>query len=245
MPTTLATAKIYVARTIGGQNDLDQLAAAGDAIKEAIEDWNLRRNWNYLLMDNSDAPIDIVAGTHTYDLQSTVKDQYTARLMSKTRTLQWVDMRHYDQIVRDVTQQSIPSHYTIFNASTAFNASAVSTQVGRVRLLPTPSYTQNDELLVRYYRLIESPSTDFTYIDVPDRYLFALLARSKYYFMVNKDAESARTVHHDQISHELYKKCETEDEGYEDREVVLKPQTSYGQAFGPMIHGYPDEFWVP
>jgi hypothetical protein len=245
MPATFSTAKIYVARTIGGQNDTDQLNAAGDAIKEAIEEWNLRRNWNYLLMDNSDDPIDLVAGTSTYTLPSTIKEQYTARLLSNTRTLEWVDQRYVDRIVRNQTVTGTPTHYTIFNGSTAFGASALSSQVGRIKLIPTPINSASNELLVRYYRTIESPSADVSYIDTPDRFLFAMLARAKYYFMVNKDAESGRTAHHFDWSEKLFMKVVADDENYEERDVRLIPQVESGQAFGPSLSGYPDMFWIP
>lgn len=246
MAALFSTAKIYVARTIGGQNDADQLAAAGDAIKEALEEWNLRRNWNYLLMDNSDDPIDIVAGTSTYDLPTTVKEPYTCRLLSKTRALQWVDQRYVDRVIRDQSLQDIPSHYTLFNGATAFEASsAMDTQIGRLKLFPTPGYSASAELLVRYYRLIQSPSSDLVYIDVPDRYLFAALARAKYYFMVNKDAESARTAHHDQVSETLFRKVQADDENQEERDVRLHPQVETGTAFGPDLTVHPDYFWLP
>lgn len=51
---TFANAKLLVARVLGADtNDTDRLASAGDAVAQAIEEWNLRHDWQYLLMDTS------------------------------------------------------------------------------------------------------------------------------------------------------------------------------------------------
>jgi len=54
MSITFANAKIYVARALGAEGSTTQLAAAADAIAAAIEEWNLRRDWRWLLMDTRD-----------------------------------------------------------------------------------------------------------------------------------------------------------------------------------------------
>jgi len=46
-------AKTLVARSLGNAGDTDQVAAAGDAILQAIEEWNLRADWRYLNMDTA------------------------------------------------------------------------------------------------------------------------------------------------------------------------------------------------
>jgi hypothetical protein len=48
---TLTNAKIVVARSLGGQNDQDELRAAGEAINRAINTWN-RNTWDFLRLDN-------------------------------------------------------------------------------------------------------------------------------------------------------------------------------------------------
>lgn len=239
---TFDTAKVWVARTIGGQNDPDQLAAAGDAIKEAIQEWNLRRNWNFLLMDNSDDPIDVEAGTELYTLPSTIREPHSARLLSQNRTLSYVIQRDVDRAVRSQSTQGIPTHYTLYNGSTPFSADTLENQVGWVKLIPIPSYSSLDELLIRYYRTIRDPNIDSDTIDVPDRFLFALLARAKYYYMVNKDAESARTQHLWDQSERLWMQVVADDEGQEDRDVRFIPQMEHGAAFGPDLKE--PQIWV-
>lgn len=52
MSITLANAKIQVARSLGGQNDPDELRAAGEGINEAISIWNRRNVWDFCRLDN-------------------------------------------------------------------------------------------------------------------------------------------------------------------------------------------------
>lgn len=238
---TFESAKVWVARSIGGQNDPDQLNAAGDAIKETIQEWNLRRNWNFLLTDNSTDPIDIVQGQELYALPAAIKEPHTARLLSLNRTLVYVLQRDIDRVVRSQTTEGYPSHYTLYNGATPFSSMTLETQVGFVKLLPVPAYSQVDDLLLRYYRNIADPVIDADLIDCPDRFLFALLARAKYYYLVNKDAESARTQHLLEQSERLWREVVADDEGQEDRDVRLISQMEYGAAFGP--HSAAQDWW--
>jgi hypothetical protein len=52
MSITLEDAKIEVARTLGGQNDPDELRAAGEAINRAIKTWNRENTWDFMRLDN-------------------------------------------------------------------------------------------------------------------------------------------------------------------------------------------------
>jgi hypothetical protein len=46
-------AKTYVARALSGSSDSERLAQAQDSISAAIEEWNLRNDWSFLLQDTS------------------------------------------------------------------------------------------------------------------------------------------------------------------------------------------------
>lgn len=52
MSITYEDAKIEVARTLGGQNDQDELRAAGEAINRAIKCWNRENTWEFMRLDN-------------------------------------------------------------------------------------------------------------------------------------------------------------------------------------------------
>lgn len=49
----LTDAKTYVARALSGSSDTERLAQAQDSIAAAIEEWNLRNDWSFLLQDTS------------------------------------------------------------------------------------------------------------------------------------------------------------------------------------------------
>jgi hypothetical protein len=53
MSITYTDAQTYTARVLGASGDNVQLAAAADSIKAAIQEWNLRHDFSYLLMDTS------------------------------------------------------------------------------------------------------------------------------------------------------------------------------------------------
>lgn len=52
MSLALSNAKITVARSLGGQNDEDELRAAGDAINAAVAEWNRFNIWEFNKLDN-------------------------------------------------------------------------------------------------------------------------------------------------------------------------------------------------
>jgi hypothetical protein len=314
---TFANAKIQVARTIGGHNDADQLAAAGDAIAFAIDEWNWRHNWRYLLQDNNEAitlastitssgtgnktlttsttdgfknvyvgnriwdingdpdttgtffaagtkiaskdatnpntvitvdtnlesamdsddgaetdgRIGIVAGTSVYRLPHPAKRPYSARLMSRNRNLIHKELREIDRVSRTIDEQGLTTHYSLYTDGT-YLATSLDDRAGWIKLYRTPDYNAANELLLRYYRPIGTPSADGNTLDVPERYIRALLNLAKYYYLVDKDAEAARTQEHKQRAEMAIKACIADDVGSEDREVALIPQTRYGQSYG-------------
>lgn len=46
-------AKTYIARALSGSSDTERLAHAQDALFAAIQEWNLRHDWSFQLMDTS------------------------------------------------------------------------------------------------------------------------------------------------------------------------------------------------
>jgi len=54
MSMTLADAKTYVARILGGADDANLLLGAEDSIRRTIGKWSAVRDWNFLLQDNSE-----------------------------------------------------------------------------------------------------------------------------------------------------------------------------------------------
>ena len=330
---TYANAKINVARTIGGQNDADQIAAAGDAINFAIDEWNWRHNWRYLLMDNdqkiritgitssgsgnrtltagtdewknayagnriwdvdgdpttdgtiftagtkiaskttnsvivvdtdlkiamdgdagtittplddayTDGRIPIIAGQSVYRITHPMKRPYTARLVSKNQALIYDEMRSIDRTIRDIETQGSVTHYTMYADTNidaqGFSSASLDDRAGWIKLMRVPDYTASNELLLRYYRPISFPSGTGVSLDIPNHYIRSLLILAKYYYLVDKDAESARTQEHKQRAEMALRQCIADDVGVEDRDTVLVSQMDYGQAYGSDIDSWID-----
>lgn len=54
MSISLANAKIYVARIIGGALNSEKLDMANEAIQRGFRDWQVKKEWEFLLKDTSD-----------------------------------------------------------------------------------------------------------------------------------------------------------------------------------------------
>lgn len=302
MAITSTLAQVAVARALGNAADTDQLAAALDAIKAAIAEWNIRRDWRFLNMDTSggftvaactsnganpsiittttsngfagvnvgqtatglsgtatvasvqsttqftattqvtggpvtltfSADIPLVAGTQTYNLPSPVKRIYDARLLTNPRTLIWKDQREIDlMFASDLTSRGTPEYYNIFNAA-SFSASGAQNGVVRVFRIPSEA----DTLSVRYYRPIAEPATGSDYIDVLDRYVYALLDLARYYYMRDHDADNPRTGDMEKRAEKLFRECWADDDGgSEDRESALVPRIEHDitRRFDPNV----------
>lgn len=297
MSMLFSAAKLLVARTLGADsNDTDRLAAAGDAIAAAIEEWNLRRDWSFLLMDTSNgfsvagctsnganpsvittttplgfigvnvgqtattgvtswtvasvdsptqftatvqqggsgtltfsADIPVRVGVDTYSLPSPIKRPHTVRLTINQRTLQYKDQRWIDRSFVNQSPNTLPSYYNLFNTYTfAANPTTGSRgQNGAIRLFPFPGIA--DTMRVRYYRPIAQPTGDSDYMDLPDRYVYALLELGKYYFLQGHDAENPRTGESKERAEMLLRACIADDsQRTEDNEVGLVPQMEHG-----------------
>jgi len=228
-------AQTRVAQVDGGQNDTDQLAAAADAIVEVVQDWNARKNWKWLLQDNSDDPIDLVGNQAVYDLPALTKAPYTARFISQNKTLIYTEQRHVDRIIRDQASSGFTSHYTLFNTDQVggtYVANTPQDQAGYIKLIRAPTGAATDELLVRYYRLLATP-TGTNNLDVLDRYQSAMLAGARFKYLASKSSNPQKIQMWQQISENLFRWMVADDSGVkEDDQPRLLPQTEYGFAYG-------------
>lgn len=304
MATTRLQAKQYIARALGAEGSTVQLAAAQDALFAAIEEWNLKRDWQFLLMDTTDGfsvaactgtgttldtttsngfigvnpgqtvsgtgitvgttvssitdndtivlsaastsvaatitfsgDIPLVVGTTTYNLPTPFKRPYTARVVSgDERTLDHMDQRLIDRMYQDQNTNGRSQFYNLMNKAT-FDQSR---QNGKLRLFPPPSAIET--VRVRYYRPIAQPSGDSVNLDLPDRYIYALLELGRWHYLKNHDSETERLSLTQSKANELYTRCAADDEGVtEDREVVLVSQIDHAQSH-IMVS---DELWWP
>lgn len=80
-------AKTYIARALSGANDSERLAQAQDALFAAIEEWNLRHDWDFLLKDTSGG-FTVAACTQTLGntLTTTTTDGFAGVNVGQTAT---------------------------------------------------------------------------------------------------------------------------------------------------------------
>lgn len=223
MSMSFTNAKTYVARVIGGQNDANLLAWAADSIQASIQDWNTGHDWSYLLMDNASSPISVVAGTDTYTLPTAFKKPYTARLLTNPRTLEWIDPRVYDRMVPVQTQQTTPTHYTVYNPS-SFDPAV---QANKLKLIGVPGAA--DTLLVRYYRPIAAPSAGSDLIDIPDLYLYKFLDYARGHFLLTKDPRNEKApMWVSLMAKKLAEAVSEDDDDTEDENIRFMSQMEVG-----------------
>lgn len=225
MSMTFLQAKQAVARLVGGSAVSSQLTVAGASILDAIRDFDLRNDWEFKLITLTD--ITVSANVAAYDLKTlggatNPKKIYSARFKNNKRTLFYVRQREVDRAIRDQENVEIPIAYTeIRSANGNLN----------IKLIPTPS---GGELLqVRIYEHIVLPSADGDVIDIPDRYLGALLALARYYFVIDRDPEDARAQSMLAKSEQLIMNAVNDDRGNPDEDFRLIPMSEWVRAQGP------------
>jgi hypothetical protein len=276
---------------MGASGDSVQLAAAADSILEAIQEWNIRHDWSFLLMDSSNATaitlctsdgltpatitttvpngfaginigqtitnsalatstvasitsttvivlagalatgtgtmtfsanIPIIANSDTYNLPTPIGRPYSARTLANEQTLTYKEQREIDRVYLVQSATRTPIFYNLFN-TTSFSTSR---QNGKIRLFPIPS--AGDTLLVRYYRPISEPASGADNLDIPDQYVYALLALAKYFFLRDHDAESVRLQEIKERAEVQFRQVVARDEQRtEDNDMTLVPQMEH------------------
>lgn len=181
--------------------------------------------------------IPVIAGTASYNLPSAMKRPMDARMLVNERTLEWKDQFLIDKLFQNQSPNSLPEFYSLFNPTSFSQAS----QNGKITLFPIPSATET--LRVRYYRPIVEPSADGEFLDVPDRYVYALLELARWNYLKNHDAETERMMMTGQKAEALYRQCVADDEGEsQDRDMGFTAQIDWAsthQIVSDEIAGWP------
>ncbi len=226
---TWGQAKNEVAQVVGGQNDPETLLSAKAQIKAVLEDWNSRRNWQFLQVQADDIPI--VNGTSTYDLPTTFKKPYAALLSVYGRPLSYITRRQYN-LSRPWSQASptVPIGYMLYNV--------VST--GKIELIPSNSL--NDILKVWYYRLMIEEDSDDAFLDVLGRYANYVLdgARAR---LLGLKGPVEKLSFWMQQSEAGYLKAVADDETIPDEDTGFAPQRSFYGTPGDNSFAWVDSYW--
>ena len=178
--------KDRVARVAGSSGDADQLAVAGYAIEMALQHWESLREWKYSVTSTT---FNVTAGTSTYALPSDFRSVYNLRFRDNSpRVLFYQYKRDYDFNRPNQVGTATPIAYTLVDEG----------GLGQVELLPANSLT--DVMVMYYYRRHTVPaaitagttSADSTVVDFPSKYMHALIALAKTFYLADKGGEEQR-----------------------------------------------------
>lgn len=175
---TFAQAKAQVAQAIGNSTDTDALTEAGSEIQRVVEELNLKdMDWM-----TAEQTIPLVAGTDEYNLNADFRKIYSVRLETNKRPLKYIEQRVWDRSIYDQTSNRTPWGYNIFPRS--------SNTVAQIRILPPPASVEN--ILVKYYKLMTSPSVDGTALDIVERYQAWIIYQARANILANHGENDAR-----------------------------------------------------
>ncbi len=178
---TFAQAKAQVAQAIGNSTDTDALTEAGAEIQRVVEELNLK-DLDWLTAEQT---IALVAGTDEYSLNSNFRKVYSVRLETNKRPLKYIEQRVWDRSIYDQTSNRTPWGYNIFPRS--------SNTVAQIRILPPPASAEN--ILVKYYKLMETPSVDGTALDIVERYQGWIIYQARANILANHGENDSRIMY--------------------------------------------------
>lgn len=181
---TLADAKIYVARAMGGANNTAKLDLAADSIKATAEMWSLKHKWHFLLNRQS---ITVLAGTDRYALTAAgaFSKPFSCRFTGALkRPLRYIPQQFIDMISTDLTVPGDPEVYTIIDDDADFSAAS---EVQKVQFFPVPR--ADDTALLRYYRTLTGTADP---VDVPLRYIITFLDCARIHLLMTHDSANPR-----------------------------------------------------
>lgn len=178
---TFAQAKAQVAQTIGNSTDTDALTEAGAEIQRVVEELNLK-DLDWLTAEQT---IPLVVGTDEYNLNADFRKVYSVRLETNKRPLKYIEQRVWDRSIYDQTSNRTPWGYNIFPRS--------SNTVAQIRILPPPASVEN--ILVKYYKLMATPSVDGTALDIVERYQAWIIYQARANILANHGENDSRIMY--------------------------------------------------
>jgi hypothetical protein len=178
---TFAQAKAQVAQAIGNATDTDALTEAGAEIQRVVEELNLK-DLDWLTAEQT---IALVVGTDEYNLNTDFRKIYSVRLETNKRPLKYIEQRVWDRSIYDQISNRTPWGYNIFPRS--------SNTVAQIRVLPPPASVEN--ILVKYYKLMATPSVDGTALDIVERYQAWIIYQARANILANHGENDSRIMY--------------------------------------------------
>lgn len=177
---SISDLKKRIARAVGGQEDNEVLQLSYDAIREVVDDINIRHHFDFTTAVAAD--IDLVADTIEYTLPTDFFGMRSVQLVRATggdddgivRNLEWWDWEQHNQFVEDQRSEGTPNRYTIRDAHT--NAKII------VYPIPMASDATNYDIRITYLKPISVPADSPTVtISAPRQLTAVLLAYGRYH----------------------------------------------------------------
>lgn len=242
--TTFLEAKQRVARPVGASGIASQLAIAGVAIVDALEDLDTRHDWEWTRQTLNDISVSInvdeysLTPNHAND--PPCKKIYSALLVgTSTRTLYNIRQRGIDRMYG--SRSGATGIYDEIRTATGL----------AIKIVPNPSVI--DTLRVRTYLHIRTEYIDAETLVYPPRYEAALFALARYYFLIDRDAEDARASTYLQKAEALIAQAIIDDKHAPDEDIRLVPSDEWVGSFGSfdsfgldgeLVGGYGEDYGI-
>lgn len=218
---TLALAKAQVAQVIGNPTDTDLLSEAGAEIQRVVEELNLKDlDWNA-----AETTIATIIGTAEYALPADFRKIYSVRLATNKRYLKYIEQRMWDRVIADPTSNRTPVGYNIFPRT--------SNTVALLRVLPPPSQVEN--MTVKYYSLMDTPSVDGTALDIVERYQGYIIYQAKANLLANHAENESRIAFWQGRADRMFADMLNESQVQPDMDEGMVPAAAAASVF-PLDH---------
>lgn len=181
------------------------------------------------------AYMHITTGTNDYNLPTDCYEIYSARFITNSkRPLVYRRQRDWDRTQWDQTVQGTPAEYTQYNP---YSEATQNFGTPHIKFDRIPQ--QDDDLFIRYYRKF---TVDGTYVDMPDKFLYAFLDYARARALEAKRAQENPQGYLDEQKEQAAKSGIAEEEIEDNDDAYMKSQYEMGSSMNRPIVGNGD-FW--
>ena len=187
---SFGTLKICAARCVKGTGQASVLEEAGEGIKRAIDDLNMRDLFTF--GSETAADVDLTSGTATYSLAANFFAVRDVQLINSDADeafqLEYVD---WDEFNERESLQSKTGRPEIWTARNSFSDENI-----RVYPEPDASAATDYDLRITYYKRIARPVNDSDVISAPRELSDLLCTYAEYYILFNRDGDRPHRWRH-------------------------------------------------
>jgi hypothetical protein len=187
---TFGTLKACAASVVNGELQPAILAIAGRAIKECLDDVNIRHLFRF--GSKQQAAATLVAATKTYSVPSDFFATQEVQLLDSDgevyRTLEYIPWGQFNPLAQSQTDTGIPEYWTNRNSFDDEN----------IQVYPTPDASSASDYTLRitYYSRIEQISNDTDIIDAPRELGLVLCTYAEYQILFIREGDNVAKWSH-------------------------------------------------